>query len=96
MHVINRDNMKIVSTIKTGFGSARTTFIPKRGLAIVTNTKDSFVTVIDTKTHKKIKDVDVTSRVTNTSSALNWFKGNRNFPLHGVRNNRRNGCKHPF
>ena len=65
MHVINRDNMKIVSTIKTGFGSARTTFIPKRGLAIVTNTKDSFVTVIDTKTHKKIKDVDVTSRVTN-------------------------------
>jgi hypothetical protein len=42
--------MKIVSTIKTGFGSARTTFIPKRGSAIVTNTKDSFVTVIDTKT----------------------------------------------
>jgi YVTN family beta-propeller protein len=61
MHVINRDNMKIVSTIKTGFGSARTTFIPKRGLAIVTNTKDNFVTVINTKTHKKIKDINVTS-----------------------------------
>ena len=61
MHVINRDSMKIVSTIKTGFGSARTTFIPKRGLAIVTNTKDNFVTVINTKTHKKIKDINVTS-----------------------------------
>jgi hypothetical protein len=23
-------------------------------------------------------------------------KPNRNFPLHGVRNNRRNGCKHSF
>ncbi len=66
MHVINRDNMKIVSTIKTGFGSARTTFIPKRGLAIVTNTKDNFVTVINTKTHKKIKDINVTSGTINT------------------------------
>jgi YVTN family beta-propeller protein len=54
--------MKIVSTIKTGFGSARTTFISKRGLAIVTNTKDSFITVINTKTHKKIKDVILIGR----------------------------------
>jgi DNA-binding beta-propeller fold protein YncE len=48
--------MKIVSTIKTGFGSARTTFIPKRGLAIVTNTKDNFVTVINTKTQAPLVD----------------------------------------
>jgi YVTN family beta-propeller protein len=46
--------------------SARTTFIPKRGLAIVTNTKDNFITVINTKTHKKIKDINVTSGTINT------------------------------
>jgi hypothetical protein len=46
--------MKIVSTIKTGFGSARTTFIPKRGLAIVTNTKDNFVTVRDVHQHNRM------------------------------------------
>jgi hypothetical protein len=32
-------------------------------LAIVTNTKDSFITVINTKTHKKIKDVNVATHI---------------------------------
>jgi YVTN family beta-propeller protein len=35
-------------------------------LAIVINTKDNFVTVINTKTHKKIKDINVTSGTINT------------------------------
>ncbi|WP_143108609.1 YncE family protein [Bathymodiolus thermophilus thioautotrophic gill symbiont] len=59
MYVIDKDNMNIISTIRTGLGSAHTNFIPKRNLAIVTNHKDTFVTIVNTKTHKKIKDVTV-------------------------------------
>ncbi|WP_237731589.1 YncE family protein [Bathymodiolus thermophilus thioautotrophic gill symbiont] len=61
MYVINRDNMGIVNIIKTGLGSAHTTFIPKRNLAIVTNHKDTFVTIINTETHKNIKNITVST-----------------------------------
>ena len=58
-YVVDRKSMSIVKTIKTGLGNGHTTMVPGRNLAISTNHEDSFMTVIDTKTHKMIKNVDV-------------------------------------
>jgi DNA-binding beta-propeller fold protein YncE len=59
MYIIDMQTMKVVKTIETGKGSGHTTFIPKRNLAIVTNHHDTFITIIDAKTNKKIKDLTV-------------------------------------
>ena len=58
-YVVNSKSMSVVKAIKTGLGSGHTTMVPGRNIAITTNHEDSFMTVIDTKTHKKIKNVDV-------------------------------------
>lgn len=58
-YVINMQKMKVVKTIQTGLGAGHTTFVPERNLAIVTNHKDKFVTIIDTTTHTKITNVIV-------------------------------------
>ncbi len=59
LFVINRENKHIVSTIKTGLGTGHTRFVPAKNLAIVTNHHDTFVTVVNTENHSKIKDISV-------------------------------------
>ena len=65
LYVIDYKNMKIQSTIKTGKGSGHISFVEKRDLAIITNHTDTFVTVIDTKNHKHLKDVTVSGEAIN-------------------------------
>ncbi len=57
--VINTTHMKIIKKIKTGRGSGHTTFVPQRHLGIVTNHGDTFISIINTSTHTKIKDLTV-------------------------------------
>ncbi len=57
--VIDRMEMQIVSVINTGFGSGHTRFVADRSMAIITNHKDTFVTIVNTDTHTKITDVTV-------------------------------------
>ena len=59
LFVIDRISKEIVSTIETGLGTGHTRFVPARNLAIVTNHNDTFVTVVDTENHKRIKKVEV-------------------------------------
>ncbi len=59
MYVLNINTMTIVKTISVGLGAGHTTFVPCRSLAVVTNHKDTFVTIIDTNTHTAIKNVTV-------------------------------------
>jgi len=59
LFVIDRINKVVVSTIETGLGTGHTRFVPARNLAIVTNHHDTFVTVINTENHRKIKDIVV-------------------------------------
>lgn len=59
IYVVNMKKMAVVKTIDAGYGAGHTTFVPDRDLAIVTNHKDTFVTVIDTEKNRKIKNVTV-------------------------------------
>jgi len=59
VYVINMQQMKVVKKIKAGSGAGHTTFIPERNLAVVTNHKDTFITIIDTTTHTKKTTVEV-------------------------------------
>lgn len=59
LFVIDRLAMEIKKVIATGKGTGHTRFVPSRNLAIITNHHDTFLTVIDSKKHKKIKDVTV-------------------------------------
>jgi YVTN family beta-propeller protein len=65
LYVIDYKDMKVVSTIQTGKGSGHITFVPKRDLAIITNHADRFITIVDTKTNKKIKDIEVSDEAIN-------------------------------
>jgi len=58
-YVINMKKMEVVKTVEAGAGAGHTTFVPERNLAVVTNHRDTFVTIIDTTTHTKITDVTV-------------------------------------
>lgn len=59
LFVVNRLNMMIEKVIETGKGTGHTRFVPAKNLAIVTNHHDTFLTVVDSKKHRKIKDVTV-------------------------------------
>ncbi len=59
IYVVHMEKMKVMKTIKAGLGAGHTTFIPERDIAVVTNHKDTFVSIIDTLTHQNIKDVKV-------------------------------------
>ncbi len=59
MFVINRKKMQIEQVIDAGLGAGHTRFIVDRGIAVVSNHKDTFVTIIDMDTHSKITDVVV-------------------------------------
>jgi DNA-binding beta-propeller fold protein YncE len=58
-YVINMKKMEVVKSVKAGAGAGHTTFVPERNLAVVTNHRDTFVTIIDTTTHTKIANVTV-------------------------------------
>ncbi|OQX74581.1 MAG: hypothetical protein B6D59_01940 [Campylobacteraceae bacterium 4484_4] len=57
--VINYHTMAIEKIIPTGKGCGHTTFDPQKNLAIITNHKDRFVTIVDTLDHTKIVDINV-------------------------------------
>ncbi|NOQ64008.1 MAG: hypothetical protein GQ582_05800 [Methyloprofundus sp.] len=59
LFVVDSVSKEIVTTIETGLGTGHTRFVSAKDLAIVTNHKDTFVTVINTATHTKIKDITV-------------------------------------
>ena len=59
VYVVNMAKMAVVKTIDAGHGAGHTTFVPDRNLAIVTNHKDTFITIIDTVKNEKIKNVTV-------------------------------------
>jgi len=59
VYVINMQQMKVVKTVQAGLGAGHTTFVPERNLAVVTNHKDTFITIIDTTTHTKKVNVEV-------------------------------------
>jgi hypothetical protein len=59
-YVINRNWMQVTSIIETGEGNGHTTFIPEKNLAVTTNHSDTFMTVIDTQTHSKLTNIEVT------------------------------------
>jgi len=59
IYVINMKQMKVVKKIEAGLGAGHTTFIPERNLAVITNHKDQFVTIIDTTNHTKITNIQV-------------------------------------
>lgn len=61
LFIVSYDNnkMKVIKTIQAGKGAGHTYFVPKRDIAIVINHKDKFVTIINSKTNEKIKDVYV-------------------------------------
>ena len=59
VYVLNINTMSIVKKIPAGKGAGHTTFIPGRNLAIITNHKDTFITVVNTKDHTWIKNIEV-------------------------------------
>jgi len=59
LFIVNRLSMSIETVIETGLGTGHTRFVPAKHLAIVTNHHDTFLTVINSKKHRKITDVTV-------------------------------------
>jgi DNA-binding beta-propeller fold protein YncE len=59
LFVIDRKKMEVKKAIEVGKGAGHTTFLSMRDQAIITNHNDTFVSVIDTKNHKWVRDVEV-------------------------------------
>ncbi|MEN8204856.1 MAG: hypothetical protein ABFS24_02475 [Pseudomonadota bacterium] len=59
LFVISRKKMEVKTVIKVGEGAGHTTLLPMRDQAIITNHNDTFVSVIDTKNHKWVRNVKV-------------------------------------
>ena len=59
--------MRLQKAIPAGKGSGHITFVPQRNLAIVTNHRDTFITIIDSKKHEKIKDLTVSGESINNA-----------------------------
>jgi len=59
LFVIHRQTMKVVKAIDVGLGAGHTTFLSTRHQAIITNHNDTFVSVIDTRNHKWLRNVEV-------------------------------------
>jgi hypothetical protein len=60
--VIDRKAFSVVAQMETGLGHGHTRFAKRLELGISTNHDDSYVCVVDTKTNRKVKDIEV-SRV---------------------------------
>ena len=58
-YVVNGETMSVSKIIETGKGNGHTTMVPSRNIAIATNHMDSFMTIMDLKNHKKIKNIEV-------------------------------------
>jgi len=59
LYVLNIDTMEIETTIPVGFGAGHTTFVPLKDIAVITNHKDTFISIVDTVNHTLIKNVEV-------------------------------------
>jgi len=59
LFVINRKKMKVKKVIEVGKGAGHTTFLSMRDQAIITNHNDTFVSVINTKNHKWVRNIEV-------------------------------------
>lgn len=57
--VVNKNSMEIVTMIDAGKGAGHTTFAPMRNLAFITNHNATYMTVIDTKNHQWLKNIEV-------------------------------------
>lgn len=61
VYLIDRRRLTIAAELETGLGHGHTRVAPQRGLAVSTNHDDSFVTVFDVRTNRKLKDIQVSS-----------------------------------
>ncbi len=59
LFVISRKTMAVERVIEVGLGAGHTTFLSGRDQAIITNHNDTFVSVIDTKRHKWVRNIEV-------------------------------------
>ena len=59
LFVVNSKKMKVEKAIKVGKGAGHTTFLSMRDQAIITNHNDTFVSVIDTVNHKRLRNIKV-------------------------------------
>jgi len=57
--IIDTKSMKVVKFIETGYGAGHVAFAKKKGLAVVTNHKDSHVSVINWKENRFIQDIEI-------------------------------------
>ena len=79
---ISKRKMKVIGSIAVGKGAGHTTFIPERNIAIVTNHKDTFLSVIDTTHHTLIKNIEVSGPQINNAilqSHTSFIHPNRNY-----------------
>lgn len=82
VHVINYCTMKVEHVIKSGKGSGHVKFVPTRDMAVITNHHDTFVTVVDTKLHIHIKDIEVSGSSINDTilqSHTSYLGKNENY-----------------
>ena len=63
VYIINRATMAIVNVVTAGFGAAHIEFSSTSNVAVVTNHFDQYVTVIDTRTQKTVKNIKITDHV---------------------------------
>ena len=57
--VIDTKTMRVKKVIESGFGAGHVAFSKQRGLAVVTNHLDNYVTIIDYKHHKFLKNIEL-------------------------------------
>ena len=65
IYVLDTTSMTINKTIQAGSGAGHTTFVPDRNIAVITNHKDTFLTIVDTKTNTAIKNITVSGEQIN-------------------------------
>ena len=53
--------MSIVKTVPAGMGAGHTAEMKHNNLAVIINHKDSFITLMNTQTHEKIADIEVSN-----------------------------------
>ena len=66
--ILRSDDLSFVRFVKTGFGAGHVSFSRQKHIAIVTNHKDNYVTAIDYRRNKKIKNIQVKFRHQNIFS----------------------------
>lgn len=70
LFVINRHTLKTEKVLYTGLGTGHTGFSKKRNLAFVINHDDTFISVIDTRSHELIDHVEVTESIRTNEKKL--------------------------